>query len=294
MAPRRETGTSRAQGKCPVEPSQPEQTEACRKARFDTALFSSKEDYQRYKQKFTQRKSSQLWCGLYYRATYGLRGPVLSTVRGVEIRLSPESIYRILDIPSVGLRVYEAKGMGKPSAHNLTVTSQVFHHMICSILLPHGGHRDEVSYLEAFIVDSILTERRIHVGYLMMMHMISCVESSTRVLPYSCFLTRSFKDIGVDLNRETDFEAPTTYDTYDEQSLGHMKFEKAPDGSWISSLGTRMEELALVHDSSFYSMEEHLDQYQTGVTSQFDHFQQRFERIEEHMDQQQATFDHLE
>ena len=45
----------------------------------------------------------------YSRATYGLGGPILSTVRGVEIRLSPESIYRILDIPSVGLRVYEAK-----------------------------------------------------------------------------------------------------------------------------------------------------------------------------------------
>ena len=33
----------------------------------------------------------------------------MSTVRGVEIRLSPESICRILDIPSVGLRVYESK-----------------------------------------------------------------------------------------------------------------------------------------------------------------------------------------
>ena len=42
----------------------------------------------------------------------------------------------------------------------------------------------------------------------------------------------------------------------------------------ISSLGTRMEELALVHDSRFYSMGEHLDQYQTGVISRFDHFQQ--------------------
>ena len=105
--------------------------------------------------------------------------------------------------------------------------------MICSILLPRGGHRDEVSYLEAFIVDSILIGRRIHVGYLMMMHMISCVESLTRVLPYGRFLTRAFKDAGVDLSRETDFEAPTTYDTYDEQSLGRMKFEKAPDGSWV-------------------------------------------------------------
>ncbi|RVW33076.1 Retrovirus-related Pol polyprotein from transposon RE1 [Vitis vinifera] len=68
------------------------------------------------------------------------------------------------------------------------VTSRVLHHMTCFILLPRGGHRDEVSYLEAFIVDSILTERRIHVGYLMMMHMISCIERrheySLRSLPY--------------------------------------------------------------------------------------------------------------
>ena len=55
-----------------------------------------------------------------------------------------------------------------------------------------------------------------------------------------------------------------------------------------------MEDFALVHDSRFYSMEEHLDQYQTGVTSRFDHFQKRFERIEERMDQQQTTFEHLQ
>ena len=35
------------------------------------------------------------------------------------------------------------------------------------------------------------------------------------------------------MSRETVFEAPTSYDTYDEQSLERMKFEKAPDGSWI-------------------------------------------------------------
>ena len=139
MTPRRETGTSRAQGKRPTESSQPKQTKARRKARHDTTLFSSIEDYWRYKQKFTQRKVvsgrsvnfSQLqyfgfeglfdrmgWLlvvtisksifptlvqAFYSRATYGLGGPVLSTVRGVEIRLSFESICRILDILSVGL-----------------------------------------------------------------------------------------------------------------------------------------------------------------------------------------------
>ena len=53
-----------------------------------------------------------------------------------------------------------------------------------------------------------MTGRQIHVGYLMMMHMISCCESMTHVLPYGCFLTRVFKDAEVDLSRETKFEPP--------------------------------------------------------------------------------------
>ena len=82
-------------------------------------------------------------------------------------------------------------------------------------------------------MDSILIGRRIPIGYLMMMHMISYYESTTGVLPYDHFLTRVLKHTGVDLSIETNFEAPTSYDTYDEQSLGRMKFEKAPDESWI-------------------------------------------------------------
>ena len=45
----------------------------------------------------------------YSWVTYGLGGPITSTVRGVEITLSPDSICRILDVPSVGLKVYESK-----------------------------------------------------------------------------------------------------------------------------------------------------------------------------------------
>ena len=56
MAPRRETAASRAQDKRLTEPFQPAQAEARQKARFDTDLFISIEDYQRYKQKFAQRK----------------------------------------------------------------------------------------------------------------------------------------------------------------------------------------------------------------------------------------------
>ena len=100
----------------------------------------------------------------YSRMTYGLGSPIISTIRGVEIRLGSVSIYRIFDIALVGLRVYKSKiwptvpgfepreviqricgfadaqEMSKPSAHNLTIISRVPHHMICSIFLPRGGH----------------------------------------------------------------------------------------------------------------------------------------------------------
>ena len=45
----------------------------------------------------------------YLRATYGLYGPIISTIRGVEIQLDLESIYRIFNIAPVGLRVYKSK-----------------------------------------------------------------------------------------------------------------------------------------------------------------------------------------
>ena len=52
MALRRESTASRAQEKCLAETSQPAQTKARRKARFDIALFNYVEDYQMYKKKF--------------------------------------------------------------------------------------------------------------------------------------------------------------------------------------------------------------------------------------------------
>ena len=88
---------------------------------------------------------STLVRAFYSRVTYGHGGPIISTIRGVQIKLDPESICSILDIALVRLRVYEsnawpilvgfepieaikrmcgladAQGMGKPSAHSLTV-----------------------------------------------------------------------------------------------------------------------------------------------------------------------------
>ncbi|KAL6324410.1 hypothetical protein AAG906_013014 [Vitis piasezkii] len=258
-------------------------------------------------------------------AIYGLGGPLISTVRGVEIQLDPESIYCIFNIPPVGLKDFrtgKCLGMGKPSAHSLTVSSRVLHQMIYFILLPRGGHRDEVYYLEAFLVDSILIGRRIHLGYLMMMHMISCYESSTHVLSYARFLTKVFKNArvhpgveeepeiremegGLDPQRgfeqrepELDipllqsesirFEAtfsesmiseptyivgPSSQPSFTELLHTETSPHQAPHVPNHALLGTRMKEFAVVSDTRFYSMEDRMDRYQTGFTSQFEYVQ---------------------
>ncbi|KAL6331891.1 hypothetical protein AAG906_020239 [Vitis piasezkii] len=163
-----------------------------------------------------------------------------------------------------------------------------------------------------------------------LLHLIAMRRTSKRVLPYDRFLTRVFKDVGVDLSRKTNFEAPTSYDTYDEDfeqrgpeldippppqlegthfeaiflepmmtepsytagpssqpSFTELPHTEIPSQAshahdhvpWmdvsaqISSLGTLMEELALVSDTRFYSMEDRIDQYQIDFTSRFEHFQ---------------------
>ncbi|RVX09133.1 hypothetical protein CK203_013753 [Vitis vinifera] len=235
------------------------------------------------------------------RATYGIGGPIISTVREVKNYLDPESICRIFDIAPIGFRVCPGDGQTIGSQLDRDQQSTTPHDLLYPTTT--GRHRDEVSYYEAFFMDSILTGRRIQLGYLMMIHMISCCESKTRVLLYGCFLTRVFKDVGVDLSKETNFEAPSIYDMYDDLSMSgpssqplftelpHIEIPPrqafhVPDHTpWMdlsaqmSSLGTRMKELAIVGDTRFYSIEDHMDQYQADFIS-------RFDRIEDHMDQQ--------
>ena len=62
----------------------------------------------------------------------------------------------------------------------------------------------------------------------------------TRVFSYGCFLSLVFKEADIDLRKEIDFEVPSINDTYNDQSMGRMKFEKTPDGSWIKKSRERI------------------------------------------------------
>ena len=68
-------------------------------------------------------------------------------------------------------------------------------------------------------------------------------------------------------SEDVQFEAPFLEPMLSEPSHTESSPHQAPHAPWmdlsaqISSLGTGMEELAVVSDTRFYSMEDHIDQY---------------------------------
>ena len=63
------------------------------------------------------------------------------------------------------------------------------YHIISRCILPQGGHYNEVSYLDAFVLDSILDRRPVHLSHLIIRHMISSHNVSNHVLPYDCLFS---------------------------------------------------------------------------------------------------------
>ena len=73
---------------------------------------------------------------------------------------------------------------------------------------------------------------RVNLGYMMLNHMIACCESTTRVLLYGRFLTKVYREFGLDLLTKTESDKVYVFGTYSESTMGRMKFVKLEDGEW--------------------------------------------------------------
>ena len=189
-------------------------------------------------------------------------GPITisCSLRGVNRMLNEEKICEILRVQSDGDKVYESNSLpnidnfvvreviqllcgglvpydhGKSNVHSLTPPSHVLHHIVTYSLVPRGGHRNEVLYLEAFLVYSIIVGRHLNIGYIIMNHMVVSCENKTRILPYGRNMTKVFKEFGIEFTLDDEVDEPSPYDTYNDMAMGRMKFEKAFDGSWVHSI----------------------------------------------------------
>ncbi|RVW19845.1 hypothetical protein CK203_116338 [Vitis vinifera] len=171
----------------------------------------------------------------------------MSTIRGIDIKLSPESIYHILDIPSVGLRVYKAKTWPTVSGFEPKEAIQ------SSRRHPMAPGLGDLSTGQGSGTDASQSRGKAEI----------------REMEDGLDPQRDFEQRGPEL----DIPPPphrTIISAIIYRASSHKLPSQAPHvldhAPWmdvsaqISSLGTHIEELTLVHDTHFYSMVEHIDQ----------------------------------
>ena len=124
--------------------------------------------------------------------------------------------------------------MNKPSAAGLTMQCHIVHNIVGHCILPRGGHRDEVSYFEAFVIDSMVVRRRLHLGHMIIQHMIANCRKMGCILPYGHLLTKVFQAFGIDLNIEPDVERPKSTDIIKSIILARMRIFKDKNGRWVA------------------------------------------------------------
>ncbi|KAB1220626.1 hypothetical protein CJ030_MR3G009424 [Morella rubra] len=122
--------------------------------------------------------------------------PVRSMVGGREIILNEVILGDILGIPHVGIWAYEFKtwpvckgfdygealvyllGNGvaedaprKIHANQLPIRLRLLHLICTHNLIPRGGHREEVTFMDVFVIERLLKEKKFNLPYIMLKHM---------------------------------------------------------------------------------------------------------------------------
>ena len=71
----------------------------------------------------------------------------------------------------------------------LPLQTQILHYVLHHVITPRAGHADEVSRLDVAILDCILEERVLNIGYIILHHMLRTPNLAKRSLPYASIIT---------------------------------------------------------------------------------------------------------
>ncbi|KAH9685791.1 hypothetical protein KPL70_014095 [Citrus sinensis] len=72
----------------------------------------------------------------------------------------------------------------------LPLQVRILHFILQHIATPRKGHSDEVTRLDVALLDSLLTDRPINLGYIIVRHMLSTPAVNHRLLPFGSIITK--------------------------------------------------------------------------------------------------------
>ena len=119
----------------------------------------------------------------------------------------------------------------KLSAFLLTTPAWIVHLIISYNLLPHDGHHDEVTYMDAFLIFHILQGRPINLAHIILSYMIDALSHMAKSLPFGTFLCHIFSSRGITAPSieilSGSFERLTTF------TLQKMGYKIDEPGQWV-------------------------------------------------------------
>ncbi|KAI5662104.1 hypothetical protein M9H77_21427 [Catharanthus roseus] len=115
--------------------------------------------------------------------------------------------------------------------NKLDAYGRLLHHMICNVVIPNVGHKSSITNTHSFVMLALHEHRRMNFGYMAIEHMLANQMSSTKCLPYGCFLTKVFKYFVLNLVRVGD--ASGAGKIHNKHTFKRMGFAKNEEGMLV-------------------------------------------------------------
>ena len=159
---------------------------------------------------------------------------IVINVGGVHIEFDVALLNCILGTPNEGLELYSARAKidypwfslentvrkncrrcGLSSAfcrsplksQALPLQTRILHYVLHHVITPRSGHADEVNHLDVAILDCILEERVLNIGYIILHHMLSTPNLAKKSLPYASIITCILQYFRVPITKPTFLES---------------------------------------------------------------------------------------
>nr|XP_027186191.1 protein piccolo-like [Cicer arietinum] len=186
--------------------------------------------------------------------TFADKSLIISTIKGIEIRLTPNILVSILQLPTEGPSMFGNNWYSTLNRQKTEVLSdmfqegstgylstylkplpKVFNNMCQHTLIPHCGSHEYVSDNDALLIHHLLNCKRLNMPHVILQHMICATTKDYKKnnVPYGMVLTKVFRYFGVSLSSEKSLIKISKFST---KNLSHMrKTFFAPPSSTTSS-----------------------------------------------------------
>ncbi|KAI5652285.1 hypothetical protein M9H77_29472 [Catharanthus roseus] len=79
------------------------------------------------------------------------------------------------------------------NVNKLDAYERLLHYMISNIIIPNVAHKYSITNMHSFVMLALHEHRKMNFGFMTIEHMLATQTSSTKCLPYGCFLTKVFQ-----------------------------------------------------------------------------------------------------